>query len=337
MKPAIVELLNLKTKFFSFMEELIPKLQPVWESIMSIGDALKPLTDRLMQAGVEMGGTQGILDDLKTAIDAVAIVIEILANGIGFLWDNFGPLIKVMGVAVALQWVWNAAMAANAIGLVIVGVAALVGGIMYAYEKVGWFRGAISATWESLKGFAGVIKDLVIKRIKEMISGITGLGTAIMHFFKGEWKEAVKAGKEAAKDMLGIDSAKQAAAGLVDVGKKAGEAYNKGVAEAGANSLGKNGLLEITNKATANDKVFGDKTETDDKVEGNKPDKNKLSGAVSGSGGGGAGKNITFKIESLVKQLTIQPQTLKEGAQDIEKQVKDIFVRLIRDVELQTN
>jgi len=342
MKPAIIEILKLKSVGFEVATNLIPAFQ----NLMA---AFSPITEAFKNVTAAAGGTAGITDMLKNTLNALALVLNIVSHGIGFLIENYKIVVPVIAGVIIVQKAYalvqmaaaanttiltmathglNAAIKANPIGFAIGLVIALVGAFKVAYEKVAFFRGGIDAAWEGLKGFAGVLKDLVINRIKEMISGITGLGSAIMHFFKGEWKEAVNAGKEAAKDMLGIDSAKQAAAGLKEVGKKAGEAYRKGYDEVGEKS-----------KATAGQKVFGKDGATEaDFLKGNVPtDNTKLSGAVSGSGGGGAGKNITFKIESLVKQLTIQPQTLKEGAQDIEKQVKDIFVRLIRDVELQTN
>lgn len=42
----------------------------------------------------------------------------------------------------AAQWLFNAAMTANPIGIVIAAVAALVAGFILAYQKVDWFREA---------------------------------------------------------------------------------------------------------------------------------------------------------------------------------------------------
>lgn len=336
MRPGIIQILQLKAKFFAFMTELLPKLQPIWESIKSIGAALSPLTIRLMQAGDAMGGTQGVLDGLKAALDAVAVVVEVLANGIGFLWDNFHPLIKTLGVAIALQWAFNAALTANPIGVVVMAIAALVGGIMYAYEKVSWFRGAIKGTWASLKEFASLIKETVIMRVKQMLSGITGMGSALMSFFKGDWQKAWDTGTEAIKNLTGIgvgngDKLKQ---GLKKVALKGAEGYVEGLKEAEVNANKKTSLFEVTKgNKTANQSVFGNNNTEKETINGNQDKKQKISGSVSG--GSGSTKNVTFKIESLVKQITIQPQTLKEGTQNIEKQIKDAFIRLVRDTELQ--
>lgn len=60
----------------------------------------------------------------------------------------------------ATQWLLNAAMTANPIGAVVVGVAALAGGLAYAYKKSEVFRNVINGLWDSvtsiLKPFQGL-------------------------------------------------------------------------------------------------------------------------------------------------------------------------------------
>ena len=53
------------------------------------------------------------------------------------------------------QWLLNAALTANPIGLVIVGVAALSAGIFIAYKKSETFRTGVHKVWEALKKFIG--------------------------------------------------------------------------------------------------------------------------------------------------------------------------------------
>ena len=52
-------------------------------------------------------------------------------------------------VATAAQWLWNAAMDANPIGIVVVAIAALVGGAILAYQHFGWFRDAVNAVGQA--------------------------------------------------------------------------------------------------------------------------------------------------------------------------------------------
>lgn len=113
-------------------------------------------------------------------------------------------------VATAGQWLWNAALTANPIGLVIAGVAALVGVVIWAYNEFEGFRKIIQGTWGVIKLFGDVIKDYVIDRIQGMLSGISGLGKAVMQFFNGDWKAAWQTGKDAVGDMIGIEAGDKA-------------------------------------------------------------------------------------------------------------------------------
>jgi tape measure domain-containing protein len=69
---------------------------------------------------------------------------------------------------VAAQWLLNAALTANPIGLIIVGVAALIGLFIYAYKKIGSFTGA-------LKFMGGFIIKGLLTPINLLIIGIKGL------------------------------------------------------------------------------------------------------------------------------------------------------------------
>lgn len=55
------------------------------------------------------------------------------------------------GVATAAQWLWNAALSANPIGIVVIAIAALVAGIIWAWNNVDWFREGVIAAWEWIK------------------------------------------------------------------------------------------------------------------------------------------------------------------------------------------
>lgn len=87
-------------------------------------------------------------------------------------------------VAAAAQWLWNLALDANPIGVVVVAIAALVGGIIYAYTHFKVFREVVADVW-------GWIKD----HWKLIFLLLTGpVGFAVLVIIK-HWKE-VRAGAE---------------------------------------------------------------------------------------------------------------------------------------------
>lgn len=57
----------------------------------------------------------------------------------------------------AAQWLLNAAMSANPIGLVVIAIAALVAAVVIAYQKSETFRGIIDSVWGSIKRVAEAI------------------------------------------------------------------------------------------------------------------------------------------------------------------------------------
>lgn len=79
--------------------------------------------------------------------------------------------------ATAIQWLYNAAMSANPIGLVIAGIAALGAGISFLLSKLGIFSGA----WDGIKAAVGGVVDMfgnAINFIGGLVEKIKGFGTA---------------------------------------------------------------------------------------------------------------------------------------------------------------
>jgi len=80
------------------------------------------------------------------------------------------------GVITAAQWLWNAAMTANPIGLVVLAVVGLVAGIVIAYNHFTTFRNIVNGVWDVLKGFLGIIFK-VGKAMGGFISKVAGFVT----------------------------------------------------------------------------------------------------------------------------------------------------------------
>ena len=127
---------------------------------------------------------------------------------------------KLVG-AQRLQNLWNGITAASSrilavsmwgipIVWIVAGIAALIAIVVVCWNKFEGFRTVIFKGWEALKLFGTVIKDFVVNRFKEMLSGITGIGAALLAFFKGDWKTAWETGKKAAFDLSGAGSGMKA-------------------------------------------------------------------------------------------------------------------------------
>lgn len=102
-------------------------------------------------------------------------------------------------VVTAAQWLWNAAMSANPIGLIVAAIAALVAGLVLFFTKtelgqkiwkafteylsIAWegIKVAFSAAWDAIR----VVWDAMVTKAGEVWQGIKDRFTAVVDFVKG--------------------------------------------------------------------------------------------------------------------------------------------------------
>lgn len=96
---------------------------------------------------------------------------------------TFGGIIGVVVGAVKLwemataaytvvQWAMNTAMLANPIGLIIIGIVALVAGLIYAYKHSEAFRHAVDATWRGIKAAVSAVVNWLTGTAWPWIKGV---------------------------------------------------------------------------------------------------------------------------------------------------------------------
>lgn len=93
-----------------------------------------------------------------------------------------------------VQWVLNAALSANPIGLVVLAIAALVGGVILAYNKIGWFRDGVNAVFGWLKTALITVINFVKNNwrlILTILIGPFGLAIALITKYWSQIKSAV--------------------------------------------------------------------------------------------------------------------------------------------------
>lgn len=322
------------------VNQLIAPLQPLWQAISQLIGLVFGFNQETFTAA-------SALTTLTNIINFIAGPIEFFANGLTRIiqWlQPLAPLIKYIAIAygiwTAAQWALNVAMTANPIGLIIAGIVALVSMVVHAYEKIGWFRGSIMAIWESIKGFGNAIKEFVVDRIKQMLSGITGIGSALMSFFKGDWKKAWETGKEAVKNLtgIGVGNGSKLIDNLKETGKKSGAAYWNGVAQAQVNKSGSNGLL---NKLAGSPSASMN-TEDAIKAAGSTPSGGLPEGLGKGidniTGGGKRQTNITVTFDKLVENYSVHTQNFEQGMDQSLDSLKEMLLRVLNSAnQMQTS
>ena len=177
---------------------------------ITVGTALLPVTGKLMgYLNTGLGLFQRLPGPLKTvvvALSAVACAAAIMAP--------FASSILALGKAMQLaqlaskvwaaaQWLLNAAMSANPIGIVIVAIAALVAGMIIAYRKSQTFREVVLGAWSAIKTASVTVFNYLVaffKRWGPLVLGAFtgGLGPAVL-WVVSHWSQI----KSGASDAFG--------------------------------------------------------------------------------------------------------------------------------------
>lgn len=144
---------------------------------------------KLMQGfNVVMAFGKGIMIAYKAA--AVGTTVAIKAQGAASIAAAAG-----MKVATAAQWLWNAAMTANPIGLIIAGVVALIGIIIVLTGKWQAVSAAIDGFFErirNMKGIGGAILQTLVAPLEFVWSTIRGIFDTINAFKVGGFIAGIK-------------------------------------------------------------------------------------------------------------------------------------------------
>ncbi|WP_431870799.1 tape measure protein [Nocardiopsis eucommiae] len=144
--------------------------------------------------------------------------VELLGAVIGSMVAGLTIYATVSGIAriatmtwAAAQWALNTALSANPIGLIVAAVAALVGGVIYAYRNFEGFRKVVDSVWKTIKTAALWIWDKGLKPAFDgIMAGVRWVGDAVMWL----WNSAIKPAWNA---IVGaFNASKNTAGGVLD-------------------------------------------------------------------------------------------------------------------------
>ncbi len=105
--------------------------------------------------------------------------------------------------ATAAQWLMNAAMSANPIGLVVIAIVALIAIFVLAYQKVGWFRAAVDGAFRAVKGAVTDAKLWVARELGGIVGFFTGMPGKISRAASGMFRGVSDAFREAVNWVIG--------------------------------------------------------------------------------------------------------------------------------------
>ena len=115
-----------------------------------------------------------------------------VAGGIGKVIGIMAHLAKSEKIATAAQWLFNAAMSANPIGIAVVAIAALVAGLVLAYKHIKPFREWVNKTFKSVVNFGkGIAKwgSNVGKWVGKALGSMSKKWNGFKNGFKKSWNK----------------------------------------------------------------------------------------------------------------------------------------------------
>ncbi|MDY5858122.1 MAG: tape measure protein [Porphyromonas sp.] len=213
-------------------EELFAQIEPVVSGIIdAMASALPYLSSALKGL---LSGVMVLINTIKAwwmELALVGTIIGIVAVALSAktiaLWAYATGMMVVSTatkVWTGIQWLLNAALTANPIGLVIVAVSALAAGVVYCWNKFAGFRAFIITMWDTIKQFGTIIKDYLLDRITGLIKGVGQVGQALAKLFSGDFSGAWDSAKEAYGNITGTTAlAKAVSKGKEVVGGVSGQ------------------------------------------------------------------------------------------------------------------
>ena len=144
------------------------------DSIAAGFNASKGKLKKLIQAGAQKAAS-GVKLAISTVTSVAASAAGVVKDTAATIANTAAKVANAVAtkVVAAAQWLWNAALTANPIGLIVVGIAALVAVFVVLWVKCKWFRDFWKAVWGEIvvvaKAVWGWIKpglDLIWQGIK---------------------------------------------------------------------------------------------------------------------------------------------------------------------------
>ena len=155
-----------------------------------------------LRAGVDV--LSGLLDAVSWVVDhSTEFIAALAAMGAGIavyvayitaiqvMKNGWMSLAIVQKAVTAAQWLMNAAMSANPIGLVIAAIAALVAAFVVLWNKSEGFREFWIGLWEKFKEVAGIAWEAISGFFSEAWEKIQEVWGGVKEFFSGVW-ESIK-------------------------------------------------------------------------------------------------------------------------------------------------
>jgi uncharacterized membrane protein len=292
---------ELKTEFGGLAEAMtktdegkIAMAKKQWGNIkLAIGEivsklevAMIPLLNMVIKLAKGIGS---IFTSTSTTATVLRAILLAVAGALAIYYSY--QLLVAAGTAIvtAAQWAWNAAMAANPLTWIILGIVALIAVVMYCWDKFKGFR-------EIVGGVFGFFKQEVMTTVHVF----QNFAKIVVDIFHGQFKQAFEDGKKMITDFKN------------DVTKGMVDAVQKGAEAAGKSDFKFGNLLKFNTGQEGPGKGFGE-----GKALGATTQSAINTSALAGAKGGlGEAKVINIHIDTMQKVVTTDNKQLRARGQD---------------------
>lgn len=327
---------SMQGKWSNFQEKMI-------NTLAAIGVAFTPLITGTIDIGTAFLSAGSYIVQFANWMNSGTTSADFFIVALGLITSAYATYQIVIGLVTLKTWLltaetWklNAAFASNPIGIVVVVIAALVAGIVIAYNRFATFRAMVNGVWETLKqvgsnimGMFTKLPNMIIEaftQIPKAILGVfSGVGNLFSAIFSGNFKAIPAILASIGGNILKTNPITGFATNVfTEATKGVGDAYSKG-----------------RNQSILNDKVAYSKSQNEarsKKLNENTQlgtgaalaSSNAASSKSAGSTVSGAGpKVINITVGKFFDNLQFTTLNTGESANEIEKIVMECFARVV--------
>ncbi|WP_311210910.1 MULTISPECIES: hypothetical protein [unclassified Aeromicrobium] len=168
---------RLKDMFDGFVESGVRKVLPLFYRVTSYAaDTLPGALGKVSAAGAAISPVfDGIGNAIRPVLSFVGNNVEVVGTFVGVI-AGVAAVTRTWAIA---QGILNAVMAVNPVTLVVLGVAALAAGLVYAYRRSQTFRNVVQGAFSAIQAAAGVLRSVAGGAIRAVGAGFRAVGAII--------------------------------------------------------------------------------------------------------------------------------------------------------------
>lgn len=158
--------------------------------------------DRLAEGNPLIWGLTAVVAAATLVINAQKLALwgVTAATKAKAFWD--GIVTTATALWTGTQWGLNTALYACPIVWIIAAIGALVGAVVWAWNKFEGFRKVVMGVWECIKMLASILWDNLVGVIRNTLGGLGSLGQALVKLFSGDFEGAWQSAKDGAQKLI---------------------------------------------------------------------------------------------------------------------------------------